>query len=83
MKIKFEIKDDGTLPVVYIDDRRLVIVSLIYTWHTKTDDVSDSTNICIVDGYLGGTTIIRRFICDIINEYVQEIFLEGDDKNAH
>ena len=41
MKINFELKDDGSIPIVTVDGQKLSIVSLTYAWHTITDKISD------------------------------------------
>jgi len=71
MKINFEIKDDGSLPIVYIDGQQLSVVSLTYAWHT-TDKVSDGANICIIDGFLNGEITPRRFLFDILKGEAKE-----------
>jgi hypothetical protein len=72
MKINFEIKDDGSLPIVYIDGQRLSIVSLTYAWHTITAETSDGANICIIDGFLNGKITPRRFLFDILKGEAKE-----------
>ena len=78
MKFKFTINDNGMLPLVQIDDAWLVIVSLTYAWKTKTDQVDDGANICIVDGYLHGETVLRRFVFDIFNNSATEVRPENE-----
>lgn len=72
MKINFELKDDGSIPIVYIDGQRLRIVSLTYAWHTITDETSDGANICIIDGFLNGEITPRRFLFDILKGEAKE-----------
>ena len=35
MENGFEIKCDGSMPVVYVGGEKLKLVSLVYKWHTK------------------------------------------------
>lgn len=72
MKIKFELKDDGSIPIVTVDGQKLSIVSLTYAWHTITDKISDGANICIVDGFLNGETLPRRFLFNILEGTTKE-----------
>ena len=72
MKIKFELKDDGSIPIVTVDGQKLSIVSLTYAWHTITDKISDGANICIVDGFLNGGTLPRRFLFNILEGTAKE-----------
>lgn len=77
MKFSFVIKDDGSLPVVYIDDARLSVISLTYAWETKTDKVGSGANVCIVDGYFENSTVSRRFVFNILTGIVTEESLEA------
>lgn len=72
MKIKFELKDDGSIPIVTVDGQKLSIVSLTYAWHTITDKISDGANICVVDGFLNGETLPRRFLFNILEGTTKE-----------
>ena len=72
MKIKFELKDDGSIPIVTVDGQKLSIVSLTYAWHTITDKISDGANICVVDGFLNGETLPRRFLFNILEGTAKE-----------
>lgn len=72
MKINFELKDDGSIPIVYIDGQRLSIVSLTYAWHTITAETSDGANICIIDGFLNGEITPRRFLFNILEGTAKE-----------
>lgn len=83
MKFSFTVKDDGSIPVVYIDDARLSVVSLTYAWHTKTDKMSDSANICIVDGYFENTTVARRFLFNLsTGRAMEETILEENHERV-
>ena len=75
MKFEFQIKDDGSLPLVHIDGKRLSIVQLTYSWHTKTADVGSGANVCVVDGYFEGSDTLRRFLYDILMGVATEISL--------
>lgn len=72
MKINFELKDDGSIPIVTVDGQKLSIVSLTYAWHTITDKISDGANICIVDGFLNGEVLPRRFLLNILEGTAKE-----------
>lgn len=72
MKINFEIKDDGTIPIVHVDGNPLAVESLTYAFHTKTDHVYEGANICIIDGYLNGEIMPRRFLFDILKGEAKE-----------
>ena len=72
MKINFELKDDGSIPIVTVDGQKLSIVSLTYAWHTITDKISDGANICIVDGFLNGEALPRRFLFNILEGTTKE-----------
>lgn len=67
MEHGFEIKCDGSMPVVYVGGEKLKLVSLVYKWHTKTDKASDGCNICVVDGFFEGSPNMQRFVFDIPN----------------
>ena len=70
--IKFEIKDDGSIPIVHINGKQVSIVSLTYCWRTKTEDVSSGDNFCVVKCFLPGEHVPRRFMFDILGKYVEE-----------
>jgi hypothetical protein len=72
MKINFELKDDGSIPIVTVDGQQLSVISLTYAWHTITDKISDGANICIVDGFLNGGTLPRRFLFNILKGTTKE-----------
>ena len=72
MKINFELKDDGSIPIVTVDGQQLSVISLTYAWRTITDKISDGANICIVDGFLNGGTLPRRFLFNILEGITKE-----------
>lgn len=72
MKINFELKDDGSIPIVTVDGQQLSVISLTYAWHTITDETSDGANICIIDGFLNGEITPRRFLFDILKGEAKE-----------
>ena len=72
MKINFELKDDGSIPIVTVDGQQLSVISLTYAWRTITDKISDGANICIVDGFLNGGTLPRRFLFNILEGTAKE-----------
>jgi len=72
MKVEFVLHDNGTIPLVFIDHQQLAVESLTYAFHTKTDKVYEGANICIIDGYLNGETLPRRFLFDILKGEAKE-----------
>lgn len=78
MKINFEIKDNGAVPTVYIDGQELHIVQLTYSWHTKTSDVLDGANLCVIDGFFDGSDTHRRFLYNILTSDASEVDLTSD-----
>lgn len=60
--VKFEIKDNGEIPVVHVDGKKLNVVSLDYNWRTKTDNPLDGRNVCIIKGFLDGHDLIQNFV---------------------
>lgn len=72
MKIEFVLHDNGTIPLVFIDHTPLAVESLTYAFHTKTDKIYEGANICIIDGYLNGETLPRRFLFDILKGEAKE-----------
>lgn len=72
MKINFELKDDGSIPIVTVDGQQLNVISLTYAWHTITDKISDGANICIADGFLNGEVLPRRFLFNILEGTTKE-----------
>ena len=82
MEYNFLIKDDGSMPIVLIDDLHLSVVHLTYAWSTKTDEVLSGSNICIADGYINNDTTLRRFIFDIRTGEAKEVSLNTSlDRN--
>ena len=77
MIFRFTITDNGDLPIVYIDDVYLNVVHLTYSWSTKTEEVGSGGNICIVDGYLGGGLVLRRFIFNLMTGAVNEVTINS------
>ena len=72
MDFHFLITDDGKIPSVIIDGRHLALISLTYSWHTKTDKVADGANVCVADGCFDGELVPRRFVFDILGKWARE-----------
>jgi hypothetical protein len=68
----FIIRDDGTMPIVFIGGCKLGLVSVIYKWHTKTDKVEDGANLCIVEGYLNDDPTLRRYLFDTTSKILKK-----------
>jgi hypothetical protein len=82
MKNGFEIKDDGSMPIVHVNGKQMSIVSLFYKWETKTDNPSDGANICIVEGFFEDDHNLRRVVFDMSNKKEIEKELQDGGKNT-
>lgn len=71
MRTGFEIKDDGSVPIVFVNGRRLHLVSIAYKWITASD-VSAGSNVCVAEGYFEGEADLKRFMFDIPKQKIEK-----------
>lgn len=75
MRLDFVTNDNGRPPLVKIDDIQLRLTYLTYVWKTESNDLATS-NICVVDGYLGDGHTLRRFISNMVSGVTVEVPIE-------
>ena len=79
MNIKFEATEPTKAPLFLYEGKKVHVAAATYSYLTQTDEPSSGALVVVVDGYLDGETVMKRFICNMTEDTIE--IVDETEKN--